>query len=273
MSVSQLDKANAFRALHERDMPFIIPNPWDAGSARILTARGFEALATTSAGYAFTLGRKDGKVGREQKMVHIRDLVAASDLPISADLENGFGDDPETVAETIRQTAAAGAVGGSIEDATGDHDAPIYDFNHALERVTAGVEAARSLDFPFTFTARAENFLYGRPDLDDTIARLKAFEEAGADVLYAPALRDIETMKAICDALSKPVNVLMGLKGVNLTVHQLGEIGVRRISVGSVLARAAIGEALRSIDEMRTHQTFEYGARAATMPECSEFME
>lgn len=273
MTVTQAQKAEAFCALHERSTPFVIPNPWDAGSARILTSRGFEALATTSAGFAFTLGAKDATVAREDVMDHIRDLVAATDLPISADLEGGFGDDPNTVAETIRQAAEAGAVGGSIEDATGDHDAPIYDFDHAVERVEAGIEAARKLDFHFTFTARAENFLYGRPDLDDTIARLKAFEDAGADVLYAPALRDLETIEAICSALTKPVNVLMGLKGVEFTISQLGDAGVRRISVGSCMARAALGELLRSIDEIKTHHTFNFGGRAASMPEISEFME
>lgn len=273
MTTNQAEKAAAFRALHERTMPFVIPNPWDAGSARIMAARGFEALATTSAGFAFTKGRKDTNVTRDQVMAHIRELAAATELPISADLEGGFGDDPETVAETIRQTAAAGAVGGSIEDATGNHDEPIYAFDHAVERVTAGIEAARSLDFPFTFTARAENYLYGRPDLDDTIARLKAFEEAGADVLYAPALRDMETIRTICDALSKPVNVLMGLKGVHFTVNELGEAGVRRISVGSGMARAALGELLRAIDEIKTQYSFTFGDRAASMHEITDFME
>jgi 2-methylisocitrate lyase-like PEP mutase family enzyme len=273
MSITQAEKAHAFRALHERDTPFVIPNPWDVGSARILAAKGFEALATTSAGFAFSIGRADAHVSRDDVMAHIRTLAGATHLPISADLERGYGDAPETVAETIRLAAEAGAVGGSIEDASRDPDAPIYDFNQALERVIAGVEAARALDFPFTFTARAENFLYGRPDLDDTIARLKAFEEAGADVLYAPALRDLGIIEAICSALTKPVNVLMGLAGAPFTVSQLGEIGVRRISVGSGMARAAYGAFLRAIEEVRDKETFTFAESAASMAELTAFME
>ena len=234
---SQADKARAFRALHEASVPFVIPNPWDIGSARLLEALGFRALATTSAGYAFTLGLPDNAVGREQMIRHLAELAPSTDLPVSADLENGFGDDPETVAETIRMAAATGVVGGSIEDATTRSDEPIYPQSQAVERVAAAVDAARSLAFPFVLTARAENYLYGRRDLDDTIRRLQAYEAAGADVLYAPGLRAIEDVRAICAAVSRPVNVLAG---PGFTVEQLAEAGVRRVSLGGALSRAAL---------------------------------
>src|SRR5271163_5194752 len=213
MAATQNEKAKKFRALHEGPDAFIIPNPWDAGTARMLTAIGFAALATTSAGYAFSLGRRDGEglVSRDELLQHIHAVVEASDLPVSGDLEKGFGDDPKTVAETIRLAAEAGLVGGSIEDATGNPRHPIYEHNHAVERVAAAVEAARALPFPFTLTARAENFLQGIPNLDDTIHRLTAFAKAGADVLYAPCLPGLDEIKAICSAVApKPVNVLVG---------------------------------------------------------------
>src|SRR5882724_9919606 len=210
MTASQSAKAATFRALHQGPGAFVIPNPYDAGTARILTALGFSALATTSAGFAFSIGRKDGAITREESLAHCRVIVDATSLPVSADLENGFGAAPETVAETVRLAAAAGLVGCSIEDSTGDSAQPIYDSGHAVERVTAAVAAARSLGFPFALTARAENFLHGRADLDDTIRRLQAFEKVGADVLYAPGLRDLQTIRAICAAVSRPVNVLAG---------------------------------------------------------------
>jgi 2-methylisocitrate lyase-like PEP mutase family enzyme len=255
---AQSDRAQAFRALHHQDGAFVIPNPWDAGSARLLASVGFKALATTSAGFAFTLGRRDGAVSRDEKLQHIRDLVAAVDLPIAADLENGFGDAPEIAAETISLGAEAGLVGGSIEDSSGDPEHPIYDFNHAVERVAAAVEAAYALPFAFTLTARAENFLHGRPDLDDTIKRLQAFERAGADVLFAPGLTDLEMVKAICSSVSKPVNVVMSLALSKLTHADLAEAGVKRISLGAGLSRAAFGAVMRAAREITDHGSFTF---------------
>jgi len=251
----QSDKAHRFVALHERAGAFIIPNPWDAGSARILEKLGFEALATTSGGFAVTLGRKDGQVTLEEKLAHVRQIVNAVDIPLSVDLEDGFAREPEGVAETIRRVAEAGAVGGSIEDHTRDPSNPIYDFDFAVERVHAAVEAARSLPFPFTLTARAENFLWHRPDLDDTIRRLLAFEAVGADVLYAPRLTTLDEVRAITGALHKPVNVLSPfIKGA--TLKQLEEAGAKRISVGGVLSRAANTGLIRAAREMKEDGTF-----------------
>jgi 2-methylisocitrate lyase-like PEP mutase family enzyme len=260
---TQSDKAIAFRRLHARAAAFIIPNPWDAGSARILEDLGFEALATTSMGYAFSAGKLDTKVGREEMLAHIASIAAATTLPVSADLENGYGDDPATVAETIRLAAAAGVVGGSIEDATGRDDDPIYEHGLAVERVRAAVEAARALPFAFTLTARAENYLHGRPDLDDTIARLNAFAAAGADVLYAPGLKTKEEIATVVASVDRPVNVLMGLQGVVLTLAELSALGARRISVGSSLYRTALGAFLRAAHEMRAQGTFSFAADAA----------
>jgi 2-methylisocitrate lyase-like PEP mutase family enzyme len=261
---SQLDKALAFQRLHARQGVFVIPNPWDAGTARLLAGLGFEALATTSAGHAFALGRDDGarKVSREETLANARAIVEATGLPVSADLENGFGDSPEAAAETIRQAAAIGLVGGSIEDATGRTDDPIYGLDLAVERVRAAVTAARSLPFPFTLTARAENFLHGRRDLADTIRRLQAFQEAGADVLYAPGLATREEIEAVVRAVERPVNVVMGLVGARLTVEELGQIGVRRISVGGSLARAALGGFLRAAREIKDQGSFGYADQA-----------
>jgi 2-methylisocitrate lyase-like PEP mutase family enzyme len=275
MTLSQTEKATRFRALHDGPGTFVIPNPWDAGSARILAALGFKALATTSAGFAFTLGRRDGEglVSRDEMLAHCRTIVEATDLPVSADLENCFGDDPETVAETIRMAAAVGLVGGSVEDATGDSSRPIYDFGHAVERVAATVEAARSLPFPFTLVARAENFLHGRPDLDDTIRRLQAFAAAGADVLYAPCLPGLDAIRTVCAAVSpKPVNALAARKDDGLTVENLAAAGVRRISVGSALNRAAFGAFLRAAREIQEKGTFSFGGDTIPFAEISEFM-
>ncbi len=238
---TQAEKGLAFRALHERDRAFIIPNPWDVGTARLLAYLGFEALATTSMGYAFSSGRRDNTVGRELIMEHVAAIVSATDLPVSADLENGFGDDPEVAAETIQLAAAAGVVGGSIEDATGRSDGPIYCLEHAVARVRAAAEAARALPFTFTLTARAENYLHGRPDLKDTIARLQDYQEAGADVLYAPGLATKDDIAAVVSSVDRPVNVLMGLSGVQLSLAELWALGVRRVSVGSALSRTALG--------------------------------
>jgi 2-methylisocitrate lyase-like PEP mutase family enzyme len=257
---SQTEKALAFQRLHARPGIFVIPNPWDAGSAKLLAGLGFEALATTSAGHAFTLGRSDGalNVSREETLANAKAIVDATGLPVSADLENGFGDAPEAAAETIRQAAAVGLVGGSIEDATGRDDDPIYGIDLAVERVRAAVAAARSLPFPFTLTARAENFLHGRRDLADTIRRLQAFQEAGADVLYAPGLATREEIEAVVQAVDRPVNVVMGLVGARFTVAELGEMGVKRISVGGSLARAALGGFLRAAREIKDQGSFGY---------------
>ena len=268
---TQTEKAQAFRALHQRDGAFIIPNPWDVGSARLLAHLGFEALATTSMGYAFSLGRRDNTLDREQVLAHARDISSATELPVSADLENGFGDSPAIAAETIKLAAAAGVVGGSIEDATGRPDHPIYEIELAIERVRAAVEAARSLSFPFTLTARAENYLHGRPDLKDTIRRLLAYQAAGADVLYAPGLATKDDIAAVVRAVDRPVNVVMGLKGVQLSLAELSALGVKRVSVGSALSRAALGAFLRAAREMREHGTFTFAAQAATSKEISDF--
>jgi 2-methylisocitrate lyase-like PEP mutase family enzyme len=273
MASNQTDQARDFRALHARPGAFVIPNPWDVGTARILAGLGFEALATTSAGMAFALGRRDGTVGRDEALAHARDIVGATPLPVSADLENGFGEDPETVVATIRLAAEAGLVGCSIEDASGDPDRPIYDLPLAAARIAAAVEAARSVPFPFTLTARAENFLHGRPDLDDTIGRLQAFEAAGADVLYAPGLRDLDAIRAVCQAVGKPVNVIMGLAGAAFSVDELDAAGVRRISLGSALARAALGGFLRAAHEIRERGTFTFGEGAASFADLDPFMQ
>jgi 2-methylisocitrate lyase-like PEP mutase family enzyme len=270
---TQAEKASAFRALHERENAFIIPNPWDIGTARLLEHLGFEALATTSAGYAFSLGRRDYKLGRDNTITHAASVVSATDLPVSADLENGFGDDPETVAETIRLAAAAELAGGSIEDSTGRHGDPIYELDLAVERVRAAVETARSLPFPFTLTARAENFLWGRPDIGDTIKRLQAYQEAGADVLYAPGLASKDDIAAVVGSVDRPVNVVMGLKGVRLTLAELSEIGVKRVSVGSALTRAALGAFLRAAREMREHGSFTFADDAVSYSEISAMFE
>jgi 2-methylisocitrate lyase-like PEP mutase family enzyme len=244
------------------------------GSARILTALGFPALATTSAGLAFSLGRRDaeGAVTREEALANAQAIVLATHLPVSADLENGFGHRPKEVAETIRRAAAIGLVGGSIEDATADAAHPIHDFGLAVERVAASVEAARSLPFPFTLTARAENFLFARPDLDDTIARLRAFEAAGADVLYAPGLPDLAAIREVCGAVSRPVNVVIGLSGQSFTIAELQEAGVKRISLGSALARIALGGLMRAAREILDRSSFGFCEAAMSFGEANSFM-
>jgi 2-methylisocitrate lyase-like PEP mutase family enzyme len=263
-TLTQSEKGRAFRALHQRDTAFIIPNPWDAGTARLLAHLGFEALATTSMGYAFSLGRRDNTLNRDETLAYASAIVSATNLPVTADLENGFGDAPEIAAETVRLAAATGLVGGSIEDATGRPDHPIYKLEHAAERVRAAAAAAHSLAFPFTFTARAENYLHGRPDLQDTIKRLQAYQEAGADVLYAPGLATKDDIAAVVSSVDRPVNVVMGLQGVQLSLAALSALGVKRISVGSALARTAIGAFLRAAREMREHGTFTFANDAAS---------
>ena len=272
MTASQSEKAQRFRALHEAPVTFVIPNPWDAGSARILAALGFSALATSSGASAGVLGRLDGMVTRAEAMAQARAIVEAVDLPVSADLEKGFGDRPEDAAETIRLAAGAGLVGGSIEDATGDPQRPLFEPGHARERVAAAVEAARGLPFPFTLTARAENFLRGNPDLDDTIRRLQAFEAAGADVLMAPGLPDLAAVRAVCAALSRPVNFMAGIKGRSFSVAELAEAGVRRISLASSLYRAAMSGLVGAAREVREQGSFAYLDHALTTPELNGFM-
>jgi len=267
---TQTEKGRLFRALHQRDGAFIIPNPWDVGTARLLAHLGFEALATTSAGCAFSAGQRDGTIGRARTIEHVEAIASATDLPASADLENGYGDLPEVVAETIRLAAATGIVGGSIEDATGRSDQPIYEKDHAAERVRAAAAAARALAFPFTLTARAENYLHGRPDLRDTIARLQAYQDAGADVLYAPGLASKDDIATVVRSVGRPVNVLMGLQGVQLGLDELAAIGVKRVSVGGALCRTALGAFLRAAREMRDHGTFKFARDAVSFRELSE---
>jgi 2-methylisocitrate lyase-like PEP mutase family enzyme len=273
MTVSQADKARKFRALHEAPGAFVIPNPWDAGSARILAGLGFEALATSSGAKAGVLGKRDGRVTREEALANARQIVEACDLPVAADLEKGFGDDPAAAAETIRQAADVGLVGGSIEDATGDKDRPLFDIADAAARVAAAVAAARALPFPFTLTARAEGFLRGRPDLDDVIRRLKAYEAAGADVLFAPGLPDLAAVKKVCGALGKPFNFMVGIKGRSFSKPELEAAGVKRISLATSLYRAAMTGLVAAASEVKEKGTFSYVDSSIPTPELNAFMK
>jgi 2-methylisocitrate lyase-like PEP mutase family enzyme len=270
---TQAQKAEAFRALHARPQAFIIPNPWDVGTARMLAKLGFEALATTSAGFAFSSGVLDNQVGRQSMLAHVAEIAAATDLPVSADLENGFGDDPKTVAETIRLAAATGIVGGSIEDSLDRPGEKVYGIAHAADRVRAAVEAKRALPFPFTLTARAENYLVGITDLADTIRRLQAYQEAGADVLYAPCITTRAEIEAIVSSVDRPVNFLIGTQPQRFTLAELSEMGVRRVSVGSALSMAALGAFLRAAREMRETGTFTYTAEAAGFKEIGDLLK
>jgi len=265
---TQMEKAELFRALHQRPGAFIIPNPWDAGTAKLLAAIGFEALATTSLGVANMLG--SATVSRDAIIENCRMIAAATDLPVNADLENGGADEPRAAAEAVRLAAEAGAVGGSIEDSTGDPRRPIYDFSLAVERVQAAVEVARSLPIPFTLTARAENILYGRTDLGDTIRRLQAFEAAGADVLYAPGVHDLPTIRTVLSAIGKPFNLVMGFADLTLTVDQLSAAGVKRISVGGAMSRVALAAFLKGAREMKDKGSFSYISDMAPMKEIRE---
>ena len=269
---TQDEKYRAFRALHEQPGAFVIPNPWNAGTARILESLGFEALATTSAGLAFSVGLRDSAAAltRDDILGNDSKVVEATDLPVAGDLEDGFGPAPEKCAETIRMASQTGLVGGSIEDATGDPDDPIYDFALSVERIAAAAEQSAKL--PFLLTARAENFLHGRPDLDDTIKRLQAFEKAGADVLYAPGLPSLEAIRTVCASVSKPVNIVMGLSGAIYTVDELADAGVKRISVGGSFARAALGAFVRAAREVKDHGTFDYAFDAIPDAEAAAFM-
>jgi 2-methylisocitrate lyase-like PEP mutase family enzyme len=272
-TTAQSDKASRFQALHQGPAAFVMANAWDAGSARLLAGLGFQALATSSGATAGVLGRRDGQVTREEALTQARTMVMATDVPISADLEKGFGDNPEVVAETIRLAAAAGLVGGSIEDASGDKQKPLYDLAYATERVAAAVQAARALPFTFTLTARAENFLRGNPDLADTIRRLQAFERAGADVLFAPGLPDLAAVRTVCAAVSKPVNFMVGIKGKSFTVAELEAAGVKRISLATSLYRAAMSGLLTAAREVQENGTFGYLDHMLTTAEWNNFMQ
>ncbi|MFI5157596.1 MAG: oxaloacetate decarboxylase [Sphingobacteriales bacterium] len=267
------EKANEFKALHQRPGIFVIPNPWDAGSARVLETMGFKALATTSAGLAYSLGKPDGhaSITCEETLQNVQSIISATNLPVSADLENGYGDSPEACAETIRRAAATGLSGGSIEDATGRSIDAIYPFDLALERIKAAVSAAKSLPHSFILTARAENLIHGKIDLKDTIKRLEAFADAGADVLFAPGLKTKADIESLVKAVSpKPINVIMGLTGTSFSLTELEDIGVKRVSVGSSLIRAAYGAFFRAIAEITQKGTFGYADEAQSYKDLNE---
>jgi len=270
--MTQQDRARVFRALHDAPEAFVIANGWDAGSAKLLTSLGFKALATSSGAQAGILGRVDGKVNRDEALAHAKAIVDATDLPVSADLEKGFGDAPDDAARTIAMAASIGLVGGSIEDASGDSAKPLYDLTFAAERIAAAVRAARSLPFPFVLTARTENYLRGNPNLDDTIRRLQAFEAAGADVLMAPGLPDLAAVRAVCAAVTKPVNFMGGIKGKSFTVAELSDAGVKRISLATSLFRAAMTGLLTAATEVREHGTFRYLDDTLPTPDWNRFM-
>jgi 2-methylisocitrate lyase-like PEP mutase family enzyme len=272
MTVSQSDKAKEFRALHEAPDAFVVANVWDGGSARMMAALGFPALATSSGASAGLLGRRDGRVSRDEALAQARIICESTDLPVSADLEKGFGDTPEIVAETIRLAAGAGLVGCSIEDASGNPAAPIYEIGHATARIAAAAAAARALPFPFTLTGRTENFLRGRPDLDDTIRRLKAYEAAGADALMAPGLPDLDAVRAVCAAVGKPFNFMAGIKGKSFTVAALSNAGVKRISLATSLYRAAMTGLLNAAKEVRERGTFGYIDTSLATPDLNAFL-
>jgi len=271
-AAEQHEKALRFQALHQRPGAFVIPNPWDAGSARLLAGLGFEAVATSSGACAGVLGRRDGSVSRDEALAHARAIVLATDLPVAADLEKGFGDEPAVVAQTIRFAAEVGLVGGSIEDATGVKDAPLYDIAQAADRVAAAAEAARALPFPFTLTARAENYLRGKPDLEDTIRRLQAFEKAGADVLFAPGLPDLDAVRTVCASLAKPVNFMVGIPGRSFSVSELQAAGVKRISLATSLYRAAMAGLYNAAVEVKEQGTFGYVQQGLPTGKLNEFM-
>jgi len=272
MSINQNQKAVAFYELHQKAGCFLMPNPWDAGSARLLAGLGFPALATSSGAAAAVLGRRDGRITREEPIRHAQCIANAVDVPVSADLEKGFGDDPSTVAETIRLAGGAGLAGGSIEDATGNKENPLYDLAQATERIAAAVESARSLPFRFTLTARAEGFIRGKPDLDEVIKRLLAYQAAGADALFAPGLPDLEAVRAVCAAVSRPVNFMVGIKGKSFSVAQLEQAGVKRISFASSFYRAAMTRLMESAAAVKKSGTFDYLESTMTTAELNNFL-
>lgn len=270
--LNQKDKGERFRALHTQASAFIIPNPWDVGSARLLAGLGFPALTSTSSGFARAIGIRDYQPGRDRVLAHVAELAAAVDVPVAGDLENGFGDAPEACALTIQRAGEAGLVGGSIEDATGRADAPLYELAHAADRVRAAAEAARALPFPFMLTARAEGFLRGKPELADVIARLQAFQEAGADVLFAPGLRTPEDIRTVVRSVDRPVNVILGSGGSSLGVKELSELGVKRVSVGGSLASAAFSALLRAARELLATGTSTYTQELVSAKEIDTLM-
>jgi 2-methylisocitrate lyase-like PEP mutase family enzyme len=272
MPITQTEKAARFRALHQGPGAFVIPNPWDAGSARILAGLGFQALATSSAASACALGRKDGGLTRDEALAQAHLIVEATDLPVSADLEKGFGDAPEVVAETIRLAAGVGLVGCTIEDATGNEDNPLYAASLAIERISAAAEAVRALPFPFVLTARTHNLLYAAPSLDETISRLQAFEKAGADVLFAPGLPDLAAVRGVCAAVSKPFNFMVGIKGKSFSVSELTKAGVRRISLATSLYRAAMTSVMAAACEVKDTGQFGFLDGCVTTPELHKLM-
>jgi 2-methylisocitrate lyase-like PEP mutase family enzyme len=272
MSVSQEEKGASFRVLHEAPGAFVIPNPWDAGSARVLAGLGFQALATSSSASAAAMGRRDNRLSRDEALAHAASIIRATDLPVSADLEKGFGDAPEDVAETVRRAAEVGLVGCTIEDSTGNPERPLYETSQAVERIAAGAEAARTLPFPFLLTARAHNFLFPAPSLDDTIQRLQAYERVGADVLFAPGLPDLATVREVCAAVSKPFNFMVGIKGKSFSVEELAAAGVKRISLATSLYRAAMSGALAALGEIQSVGRFDFLDRSTTMPELYRLM-
>lgn len=273
MTHTQAQKATQFQLLHAGPGAFVLPNPWDAGSARLLAGLDFRALATSSGASAGVLGRPDGTVTRDEALAHARAIAAATGLPVSADLEKGFGDEPEMVAETIRLAAAAGLIGGSIEDFTGEKAKPFYEMSLAAERITAAVQEARTLPFHFMVTARAENFLRGNHDLNDTIARLQAYERAGADVLFAPGLPDLQAVRTVCEAVSKPVNFMVGIPGKTFSIKELEDAGVRRISLASSLFRAAMTGLFDAAREIKDSGTFRYVERSLTSQEIINYFD
>jgi 2-methylisocitrate lyase-like PEP mutase family enzyme len=270
---TQQELGEAFRDLHQRPGAFIIPNPWDVGTARLLVGLGFEALATTSSGFAFSLGKVDNAATLDENIAHARALIAAVDVPVSADLGNAFARDLDGVAETYRRAAAAGLAGASIEDATGDRNAPVYELEAAVGRVRAAAEVTRALAFPFMLTARAENYLFGRTDLADTIRRLQAYQEAGADVLYAPGLATKEEIAAVVSSVDLPLNVLAGAGGMRLGVGELSDIGVKRVSVGGALTRVAAGALIRAATELRESGTYSFLDDSASWREINRWLE
>lgn len=269
---NQHAKADRFLALHNQPGAFVIPNPWDFGSARVLAGLGFKALATSSAASASAIGRKDRELTREEALAHARMIVEATDLPVSADLENGFGDAPEVVAETVRLAAEVGLVGCTIEDTTGNQGSPLYDFHLAVERIAAAAEAARTLPFPFMLAARAHNLLYTSPSLDETILRLQAFEKAGANVLFAPGLPDLASVRTVCAAISKPFNFMVGIRGKSFSVAELAEAGVRRISLATSLYRSAMTGLLNAASEVKNMGQFEFLDQCVTTAEINKVM-
>jgi len=270
--MTQAEKAAQFQALHQRAGAFLIPNPWDAGSARILAGLGFQALATSSGAAAATMGRRDGRLSSQEALASARAIAEATDLPVSGDMEGGFGDSPEAAGEAVRLAAEAGLVGCSIEDSTGDPRCPLYEIQRAAERIMAAVQTARSLPFPFVLTARAENFVRGKTDLEDVIQRLQAYERAGADVLFAPALPDLEAVRAVCAAVSKPVNFMVGVRGKSFVMAQLIEAGVKRISFASSLYRAALTGLIEAASEAKQCGTFGYLEKTITTAELNRFL-